>query len=78
MHVTNNISSNLAVIAISLNRNGLLVMRQIDNISPGGAPGGKLVSGSHKRCELGHKVIRHFSRGDHKYVLAKHNVKQQL
>ena len=29
-----------------------------------GALGGKLVSGSHKRCELGHAVIRKFSRGD--------------
>ena len=28
--------------------------RQIDNISPGGAPGGKLVTGSRKRCELGY------------------------
>ena len=27
---------------------------QIDNTSPGGAPGGKLVAGSHQRCELGH------------------------
>ena len=34
--------------------NGLLVIRQIDNISPGGVPGGKLVPGSHKRCKLGH------------------------
>ena len=36
--------------------NGLLVTRQIDNTSPrgvgGGAPGGKLVPGSNKRCEL--------------------------
>ena len=30
----------------------------------GGAPGGKLFPGSHKSCELGHTVIRHFSRGD--------------
>ena len=37
---------------------------QIDNTSPGGAQGGKLVSGSHKRCELGHTIITHFSRGD--------------
>ena len=29
-----------------LNLNGLLVIRQIDNTSPGGAPGGKLVPGS--------------------------------
>ena len=29
--------------------------RQIDNTLPGGAPGGKLVAGSQKRCELGHK-----------------------
>ena len=39
-----------------------------DNTSPGGvgrgAPGGKLVPGSHKRCELGHTVIRHCSRED--------------
>ena len=53
---------------MNLNLNGLLVIRQIDNISPGGggggAPGGKLVPGSHKRCELGHTVIRHFSRVD--------------
>ena len=48
----------------NLNLNGLLVTRQIDNTSPGGAPGGKLFPGSHKRCELGHTVIRHFSRGD--------------
>ena len=49
-----------------LNVNGLLVTRQIDNTSPGGgvASGGKLVPGSHKKCELGHTVIRHFSRGD--------------
>ena len=51
-------------IVLNLNLNGLLVIRQIDNISPGGAPGGKLVPGSHKRCELGHTVIRHFSTGD--------------
>ena len=38
--------------------------RQIDNTSPGGAPGGKLFPGSHKRCEPGHLVIRHFSTGD--------------
>ena len=52
----------------NLNLNGLLVTRQTDNTSPVGgggvAPGGKLVPGSHKRCELGHTVIRHFSRGD--------------
>ena len=30
------------------------MIRQIDNPSPGGVPGGKLVPGSHKRCELGH------------------------
>ena len=47
-----------------LNLNGLLVTRQIGNTSPGRAPGGKLVPGSHKRCELGQTVIRHFSRGD--------------
>ena len=35
--------------------NGLLVIRQIDNTSLGGEPGGKLVPGSHKRCEHGHK-----------------------
>ena len=44
-----------------MNLNGLLVTRQIDNISPGGggggAPGGKLVLGSHKRCELRNTVI---------------------
>ena len=34
--------------------NGLLVIRQTDNTSPEGAPGGKLVPGSHKRCEHGH------------------------
>ena len=42
-------------------------IRQIYNTSPGGgggAPGGKLVPDSHKRCELGHTVIKHFSRGD--------------
>ena len=51
---------------LNLNLNGLLVTRQIDNISPGGggAPGVRLVPGSHKRCELGHTVIRHFSRGE--------------
>ena len=56
-----------ATLNLYLNLNGLLVTRQIDNTSPGGgggAPGGKLVPGSHKRCELGHTVIRHFSRGD--------------
>ena len=31
--------------------------RQIDNTSPGGAPGGKLVPGSHKRCVF---IIRIF------------------
>ena len=54
---------------MNLNLNGLLVIRQIDNISPEvvgggrgeGSPGGKLVPGSHKRCELRHTVIRHFS-----------------
>ena len=52
---------------LHLNLNG-----QIDNTSPGGGAGGecgpekKLVPGSHKRCELGHTVIRHFSRGDKK------------
>ena len=49
---------------LNLNLNGLLVICQIDNTSPWGAPGGKLVPGSHKRCKLGHTVIRHFSRGD--------------
>ena len=48
---------------LMLNLNGLLVIRQIDNTSPGGAPRGKLVPAPHKRCELGHTVI-HFSRGD--------------
>ena len=50
-----------------LNLNGLRVICQIDNTSPkGGGPGGKLVPGSHKRCKLGHTVIRHFNfrRGD--------------
>ena len=28
--------------------------RQNDITSPGGAPGGKIVAGFHKRCELGH------------------------
>ena len=34
--------------------------RQNDNTSPGGAPGGKIVAGFHKRCELGHtgSVVR--------------------
>ena len=36
--------------------NGLLVIRQIDNTSPGGAPGEKLVPGSLNRCERGHTV----------------------
>ena len=49
---------------LKLNLNGVLVTRQTDNISQGGAPGGKLVPGSHKRHKLGHTVIRHFSRGD--------------
>ena len=39
--------------------NGLLVIRQIDNTSPGDATGGKLVPSSHKRCKLGQTVIRH-------------------
>ena len=30
-------------ICLNLNLNGLLVIRHIDNTSPGGAPGGKLV-----------------------------------
>ena len=47
---------------LCLNRNGLLVTCQIDNTSPGGAPWGKSVPGSHKRCNFGHTVIRHFSR----------------
>ena len=57
----------IIITALNLNLNGLLVTRQIDNTSPGGgggAPVGKLVPGSNKRCELGHIVIRHFSRGD--------------
>ena len=51
---------------VSLNLNGLLVTHQltIPHHGGGGAPGGKLVPGSHKRCELGHTAIRHFSRGD--------------
>ena len=37
------------IIPLSNSLNGLLVIRQNDNISPGGsAPGGKLVPGSHK------------------------------
>ena len=42
-----------------LNLNGLLVPRQIEipHQGVGGAPGGKLVPGSHKRYELGHTVI---------------------
>ena len=48
---------------LNLNLNGLLVIRQIDNTSSGGVPGGKLVPGSQNRCKLGHTVIRHFSRG---------------
>ena len=55
----------------ALNLNGLLVTRQIDNTSPGVCvcggggevegmggvvPGGKLVPGSHKRCELAHQT----------------------
>ena len=36
---------------LNLNLNSLLVKRQTDNTSPGGALGGKLVPGSHKRCE---------------------------
>ena len=36
---------------LTLNLNGLPVTRQIDNTSPGGAPGGKSVPGFHKRCE---------------------------
>ena len=35
-----------------LNLTGLLVIRQIDNTSPGGAPGGKLVPGSHRDANL--------------------------
>ena len=42
---------------MNLNLNGLLVIRQTDNTSPGGVPGGKLVPGSH---------IRHFSREEQK------------
>ena len=49
---------------LTLNVNDLLVTRQIENCSSGGAPGGKSVPGCYKRCELGHTVIRHFSIGD--------------
>ena len=38
--------------------------RQIDNHSPGGVTGGKLVPSSHKRWEFRHTVIWHFSRGN--------------
>ena len=31
---------------------------------PVGVSGGKLDIGSQKRCELGHTVIRHFTRGE--------------
>ena len=48
----------------NLSLNGLLVTRQMDNISPGCAPGGKPVPDFYKRCELGHTVIRHFIRED--------------
>ena len=40
-------------VCLNLNLNSLLVKRQTDNTSPGGALGGKLVPGSHKRCEFG-------------------------
>ena len=43
---------------------GRVVLIPLTILHQGGAPGGKLVPGSHKRCELGHTVIRHFSRGD--------------
>ena len=49
---------------LNVNLNGLLVTRQIDNTSPGGAPEGKSVPGSYKRCKLGHKINRHFCKGD--------------
>ena len=49
---------------MNLNLNGLLMTRQIVNTLPGDAPGGKLVPGIHKRCELVHTGIRHSSRGD--------------
>ena len=38
--------------------------RKIYNTSPGGVRIGKLVPGTHKRCELGHTVIRQCDRGD--------------
>ena len=44
-------------VCLNLNLNSLLVKRQTDNTSPGGALGGKLVPGSHKRCEFGHTII---------------------
>ena len=59
MHTFINITFDLII-----NLNGLLVTRQTDNTSPGGAPGGKSVPDSHKRCKLVHTDIRHFSRGD--------------
>ena len=46
-----------------LNLNDLPVTRQIYNTSPGGVPRGKLVPGSSMISELGHTVIRHFSKG---------------
>ena len=44
-------------VCLNLNLNSLLVKRQTDNTSPGGALGGKLVPGSHKSCEFGHTII---------------------
>ena len=44
-------------VCLNLNLNSLLVKRQTDNTSPGGALGGKLVHGSNKRCEFGHTII---------------------
>ena len=51
----------------TLNLNDLLVTLETDNTSPGGAPGGK-VPGSQKRCEHGHTVMGHFSRGDQRIM----------
>ena len=39
------------------NQNSLLVIRQIDNPSPGAVTGGKLVPSSHKRGELRYAII---------------------
>ena len=49
---------------LNLNLSCLLVIRQIDNHSPGGVTGGKLVPSSHERWEFRHTIIWHFSRGN--------------